>query len=326
MCLQDETRSVSQDHKESRALVGSRTVKGARSICSPQFPPLPAKFRRLFASFFFHPPPPRGSAALRLSFTVYREINSGRGRKKRGGAELSRFTPPPPSRLVSFKRARHHIHLHFWTGFSEEEEEEDVRRKIVHFFEMIVASIEREFSVWQRMGARECPVFFFRASETLDIHIFLDWFFGRRGGRRREGCSKGNRSIRQRTSARECSVSRVSLFRANETLNVHFWTGFSENVRREIVHFFEMIVGREFSVRQRTSGRECSISPSFARDGVCCARDKTAEAIQSEPGSCSQLRHPFPFSPGLSRALQLPDRFPASRMIYGHGKGHVRPR
>lgn len=59
MCLQDETRSVSQDHKESRALVGSRTVKGARSICSPQFPPLPAKFRRLFASFFFHPPPPR---------------------------------------------------------------------------------------------------------------------------------------------------------------------------------------------------------------------------------------------------------------------------
>lgn len=118
---------------------------------------------------------------------------------------------------------------------------------------MIVASIEREFSVWQRMGARECPVSFFRASETLDIHIFLDWFFGRRGGRRREGCSKGNRSVRQRTSARECSVSRVSLFLANETLNVHFWTGFSENVRREIVHFFEMIVGREFSVRQRTS-------------------------------------------------------------------------
>lgn len=105
MCLQDETRSVSQDHKERRALVGSRTVKGARSICSPQFPPLPAKFRRLFASFFFHSP--RGSAALRqISFTVYREIKSGRGRKKRGGAELSRFTPPPPPRLVSFKRAR----------------------------------------------------------------------------------------------------------------------------------------------------------------------------------------------------------------------------
>lgn len=192
---------------------------------------------------------------------------------------------------------------------------------------MIVASIEREFSVWQRMGARECPVFFFRASETLDIHIFLDWFFGRRGGRRREGCSKGNRSVRQRTSARECSVSRVSLFRANETLFERTFLDrfFGECSKGNRSLFRDDCRERIFGSAE--DEREGMFDfPSFARDGVCCARDKTAEAIQSEPGSCSQLRHPFPFSPGLSRALQLPDRFPASRMIYGHGKGHVRPR
>lgn len=189
---------------------------------------------------------------------------------------------------------------------------------------MIVASIEREFSVWQRMGARECPVSFFRASETLDIHIFLDWFFGRRGGRRREGCSKGNRSVRQRTSARECSVSRVSSEREFERTFLDRFFGECSKGNRSL--FRDDCRERIFGSAEDKRGRECSISPSFARDGVCCARDKTAEAIQSEPGSCSQLRHPFPFSPGLSRALQLPDRFPASRMIYGHGNGHVRPR
>ena len=39
---------------------------------------------------------------------------------------------------------------------------------------------------------------------------------------------------------------------------------------------------------------------------VCYARDKTAEAIQSELGSWEQLRHPFPFSLSLSLPRPAP--------------------